>query len=180
MLLVGQTLGQVAKIVTGFTVAHSLTLILAALGVVSRPDRLVKSAIALSIALLAAENFVITASGSHRRWLGPLDRVVSLVSSADKRWIVAFAFGLIHGFGFSGVLRDLGLPTEGLVSSRLSFNLGVAVGQLAVVALVFPLVLLLRRTRFYLPVIRTLSAAVLVMGLVWFGERLGGENFPKA
>lgn len=154
MILVGQTLGQVAKIVTGFTVAHSLTLVLAALGVVSLPGRLVESVIALSIAVVAAENFVVKAP--------------------DKRWIVAFVFGLVHGFGFSGVLRELGLPTEGLVSSLLAFNLGVEVGQLAVVAAIFPLVLWLRRTPWHMPVVRAASGAVLVMGLIWFGERLLG------
>ncbi len=154
LILVGQSLGQIAKIVTGFTVAHSLTLVLAALGVVSLPGRLVESVIALSIAVVAAENFVI--------------------KSPDKRWIIAFVFGLVHGFGFSGVLRELGLPTEGLVSSLLSFNLGVEAGQLAVVALIFPLVLALRKTRWHLPVVRTASAAVLVMGLIWFGERILG------
>ena len=154
MILVGQSMGQIAKIVTGFTVAHSLTLIMAALGVVSLPGRLVESVIALSIAVVAAENFVI--------------------KSPDKRWIIAFVFGLVHGFGFSGVLRELGLPTEGLVSSLLSFNLGVEAGQLVVVALIFPLVLALRKTSWHVPVVRTASAAVLVMGLIWFGERILG------
>lgn len=154
MILVGQSLGQIAKIVTGFTVAHSLTLVLAALGVVSLPGQLVESVIALSIAVVAAENFFI--------------------KSPDKRWIIAFVFGLVHGFGFSGVLRELGLPTEGLISSLLSFNVGVEVGQLAVVALIFPLVLALRKTRWHVPVVRTASAAVLVMGLIWFGERVLG------
>ncbi len=154
MILVGQTLGQVAKIVTGFTVAHSLTLVLAALGIVNLPGTLVESVIALSIAVVAAENF--------------------LGKPADKRWIIAFVFGLVHGFGFSGVLRELGLPTEGLVSSLLSFNLGVEVGQLAVVIAIFPLVLALRRTRWHLPVVRATSGALLVMGLLWFGERVLG------
>lgn len=154
MILVGRSLMDVAKIVTGFTVGHSLTLILAALGVVSMPDKLVESVIALSIAVVAAENL--------------------LLKNFDKRWVFAFAFGLVHGFGFSGVLRELGLPTEGLVSSLLSFNLGVEAGQLAVVALAFPLVIALRRTSWHLPVVRAASLGVLVMGLVWFGERLLG------
>lgn len=152
MILVGRSLGQVAKIVTAFTVAHSLTLVLAALGVVSLPGKLVESVIALSIAVVAAENV--------------------FVKDHDKRWLIAFIFGLVHGFGFSGVLRDLGLPTEGLVSSLLSFNLGVEVGQLAVLLVIFPLVLMLRRTRWHLPVVRAASGAVFVMGLLWFGERL--------
>jgi HupE / UreJ protein. len=154
MILVGRSLKDVAKIVTGFTVAHSLTLILAALGIVSMPDKVVESVIALSIAVVAAENLFL--------------------KQHDKRWIFAFAFGLVHGFGFSGVLRELGLPTEGLVSSLLSFNLGVEVGQLAVVAVTFPLVIALRRTSWHVPVVRGASVAVLVMGLVWFGERVLG------
>src|SRR5207244_11232784 len=103
------------KIITAFTLAHSVTLALAVLNVVVLPDRLVEAVIALSIAFVAAENLF-------------LNPVVS------RRWLVSFCFGLVHGFGFSSALRELGLPRQGLVLSLLGFNLGVEAGQALLVA----------------------------------------------
>ena len=102
------------KIVTAFTLAHSITLSLAALGVVSLPSRWVESAIALSVVLAALNNIWPVVYG--------------------KRWVIAFAFGLIHGFGFASVLADLGLPQESLLIALVAFNLGVELGQLVIVA----------------------------------------------
>ena len=104
---------DVAKVVTAFTLAHSITLTLAALSIVVLPSRLVESGIALSVVLAALNN---------------LFPVV-----ADGRWMAAFGFGLLHGFGFAGALHDLGLPTGSLALSLAGFNLGVEVGQLAIV-----------------------------------------------
>ena len=112
-------------IVTAFTVAHSITLITAALGLIRLPSRVVESCIALSIVYVAIENL--------------------RASEPRRRWLVAFAFGLVHGFGFASVLGDLGLPSRGLVLSLVAFNVGVEVGQLAVVCLAFPVLLLLAR-----------------------------------
>lgn len=120
---------EVLWVVTAFTVAHSITLTLAALEIVALPSRLVESAIALSVILAAANN------------LYPLVE--------HKRWLVAFAFGLIHGFGFATVLTELGLPRDALVLSLLGFNLGVELGQLAIVAGFLPLAYLLRNTALY-------------------------------
>jgi hypothetical protein len=120
-------LRSVAGIVTAFTVAHSLTLIAAGLGWVRLPPRVVEPAIALSIAYVAVENLVV-----------PRPR---------GRWLLTFGFGLVHGFGFASVLREIGLPPRGLVLSLVSFNLGVEIGQLAVVALVAPALHLLGRAR---------------------------------
>ena len=111
--------GTCFKIVTAFTVAHSITLTLAALGVVALPSRLVESAIAASVVLAALNN------------LWPLVQ--------GRRWVVAFGFGLIHGFGFASVLADLGLPSDALLLALVGFNLGVELGQLAIVALFLPL-----------------------------------------
>ncbi|HEV2039576.1 MAG TPA: HupE/UreJ family protein, partial [Casimicrobiaceae bacterium] len=117
---------EVAKVVTAFTLAHSITLSLAALGFVSLPSRWVESAIALSVVLAALNNlFPVVANG---------------------RWIAAFAFGLLHGFGFAGALKDLGLPTGSLALSLAGFNIGVELGQLAIVALFLPLAYVLRQT----------------------------------
>jgi hypothetical protein len=111
-------LRYILGVVTAFTVAHSLTLVSAGLGWVRLPASLVEPAIALSIAYVAVENLV--------------------VQQPRNRWLLTFGFGLVHGFGFASVLRDIGLPPRGLVLSLLSFNVGVELGQLAVVALVAP------------------------------------------
>lgn len=142
-------------IVTAFTAAHSLTLIVAALGVVRLPGRIVESAIALSIAWVAAENV--------------------LVREPRHRWLLALGFGLVHGFGFAGVLADVGLPPDGMVVSLLSFNAGVELGQATIVALVFPLLHHLARRgaqRWYRPaVLFGGSAVVFGFALLWFVER---------
>lgn len=151
ILLTGGRLRHLVKIVTAFTIAHSLTLILATLGVVALPGRLVEPVIALSILYVAVENFFITQS--HRRW------------------IVTFVFGLVHGFGFYGVLRDLQLPQQHLVLSLGAFNLGVEIGQVSIVLLCSPALVLLARQRWRLQVVYTLSLVIGGLGLYWFVER---------
>ncbi|MFT6591340.1 MAG: hypothetical protein ACI9I0_002704 [Rhodoferax sp.] len=143
---------EVLWVVTSFTAAHSITLSLAALGLISLPSRLVESAIALSVVLAAANN------------LWPV--------VANRRWLVAFAFGLIHGFGFASVLAELGLPANALILSLLGFNVGVELGQMAIVAVFLPLAYLLRNTRFYLRGV-FMAGSWLIMGvaLVWLIER---------
>ena len=143
---------DVLRIVTGFTVAHSITLSLAALGVLQVPSRLVESSIALSVVLAAANN------------------VYPLV--LGRRWLVAFFFGLIHGFGFASVLADLGLPRDALVLALVGFNLGVEVGQLAIVTAFLPLAYALRHTAFYRHVVLTGgSIAIILISGIWFIER---------
>jgi hypothetical protein len=150
-LIVVSRFRELVKIVTSFTVAHSITLILAALGVARLPSRLVECAIALTIVYVAAENL----------WR----------KNFAHRWVLTFAFGLVHGFGFAGVLAELGLPTVGRVRCLLAFNLGVEIGQLAIVALAFPFVMLLGKWRHGPRVIAALSVAVGLFGLGWFVER---------
>jgi hypothetical protein len=143
---------DVLKIVTAFTLAHSLTLSLAALGAVSLPSRLVESAIAASVVLAALNN------------LWPL----------VHRWraLVAFGFGLIHGFGFASVLADLGLPQGALVLSLVGFNVGVELGQLAIVLAFLPLAYALRHGRFYRRVVMAGgSALIALLAVVWLAER---------
>src|SRR6266576_1464903 len=143
---------DVAKIVTAFTLAHSITLSLAALGVVSLPSRWIESAIALSVVLAALNNlFPIVARG---------------------RWIAAFGFGLVHGFGFAGALQDLGLPSGSLAVSLAGFNLGVEIGQLAIVAIFLPIAFALRTTWTYRRVLMAGgSAAIATIAGVWLIER---------
>lgn len=144
---------EVLRIVTAFTFAHSLTLSLATLGIMQLPSRLVESAIASSVGLAGMAN------------LYP--------GIAQRRWVVAFAFGLIHGFGFASVLSDLGLPHGSLLVSLVSFNLGVEIGQLAVVVLFLPLAHAFRESSAYqFIVVRMGSLAVIVVALLWLAERV--------
>jgi hydrogenase/urease accessory protein HupE len=153
LLLLGGSFLALLKIITAFTVAHSITLAAAALELVVLPGRLVESAIALSIAYVAAENL----------WLR--DRAQS------KRWLVALIFGLVHGFGFSAVLKELALPRAGLLWSLLSFNLGVEAGQALVVAAAMPILLHLRTLSWRSRAVGTVSAGVLAVGVALFVER---------
>ena len=143
---------DVFQIVTAFTIAHSITLSLAALGVITLPTRLTESAIALSVILAALNNIY------------PLFQ--------RRRWMVAFAFGLIHGFGFASVLADLGLPRDALLLALVGFNLGVEAGQLVIVSVFLPSAYWLRRTAFYQRAV-FLGGSVLICALaaVWFAER---------
>jgi hypothetical protein len=144
---------NVVSIVTAFTVAHSLTLSLATLSIVQLPSRFVESTIAASVMLAGIGN------------LYP--------KMMSRRWMVAFGFGLIHGFGFAAVLTDLGLPQDALLLSLVSFNVGVELGQLALVAVFLPLAYLIRRSWSYSRLILTGgSLAVTAIALVWFTERV--------
>jgi hypothetical protein len=144
---------DVFKIVTSFTVAHSITLSLATLGVVSIPSRVAESAIAASVVLAALNN------------------VFPLVQG--RRWMVAFAFGLIHGFGFASVLKDLGLPQGTLLLALVGFNLGVEAGQLAIVSVFLPVAYGLRQRWVYRRLIFIGGSwlIVLVAG-TWLVERV--------
>jgi hypothetical protein len=150
-----QALVNVVKIVTAFTLAHSVTLSLAALGVVNLPSWLVEPAIAASIIVAAANNA----------------RPVVV----ERGWVIAFGFGLIHGFGFATVLEDLHLPRVSLVRALVGFNLGVELGQLVVVGAFLPVAYVMRGAGFYRgPVLRWGSAVAAVLAGWWMVERLGG------
>ncbi|MBI1942308.1 MAG: HupE/UreJ family protein [Betaproteobacteria bacterium] len=143
---------DVFKVVTSFTVAHSVTLSLAALAVVSLPSRLVESTIALSVLLAALNNLMPVVS--------------------ERRWAVAFAFGLIHGFGFASVLTDLGLPQGALLLALVGFNLGVETGQLAIVCAFLPVAYALRGTWLYARlVLGGGSALIALLAALWLAER---------
>ena len=142
--------------VTSFTVAHSITLSLAALGLLSVPARLVESAIAASVVFAALNN------------IRPM--------VTRRLWLIAFGFGLVHGLGFASVLADLALPRHALLLALLGFNLGVEVGQLVLVGLFFGLVWALRRLDVTWPQWATpLPASIIaIIAGVWFIERAFG------
>lgn len=148
---------DVLKVVTAFTLAHSLTLTLAVNGWVSLPSRIVESGIALTVLLGALNNLFPVVLG--------------------RRWVVAFAFGLIHGMGFASVLADLGLRSWNLVRALVGFNVGVEIGQLAIVVLFVPLAYGLRQTRFYRHAFMPVGAtAISLMALYWLGLRITGVS----
>ncbi len=150
-------LWSILKVVTAFTLAHSVTLSLAAFDLVRLPTRLTESVIAASIIV------------------GALNNVFPIVT--ESRWRIAFAFGLLHGFGFATVLSEMGLPQGARLLSLVAFNLGVEAGQLAVVLAVMPLAYLLRATRFYQRGLMPWgSTAIAGLALFWFIQRLGGLN----
>lgn len=146
-------LGDVLRIVTAFTVAHSITLAVAAVGWVSLPARFVESAIALSVVLAALNN------------LWPVVR--------SERWLAAFGLGLLHGFGFAAALADIGLSPATFARTVFGFNLGVELGQLGVVLLLLPLLHRLRRSTGYQAWgLRAGSACVVAIACVWLVERV--------
>ncbi len=151
---------NVVKIVTAFTVAHSVTLSLSALGIVHLPGRLVEVVIAASIAFAAADI------------LFPVFR--------GRIWLVVFGFGLFHGFGFAGALEEMGVLREHIGLSLFAFNLGVEIGQVVIVTLLFPLLFALRR----LPIYRQLAlpvaaAAMILVSMGWVVERAFDVRLPR-
>jgi hypothetical protein len=158
LMAVGGRLRSLIAVVTAFTIGHSLSLALATLGVWSPGAAIVEPAIALSIAYVGVENLV--------------------VPDATGRWRITLPFGFVHGFGFAGVLAEIGLPGDAVAPALLLFNLGVEAGQLVVVALVLPLLMWLARQSLYqrLSGVKWISAAIVAAGAYWFVERvfLGG------
>jgi hypothetical protein len=147
---------EVVKVVTLFTVAHSITLSLAALGILSLPARLVESAIAASVVFAALNN------------IRPM--------VTRRLWLIAFGFGLVHGLGFASILADLALPRQTLLLALLGFNLGVEVGQLVLVGLFFGLVWALRRLDVTWPpwAAPVPASLIAIVAGVWFIERAFG------
>jgi hydrogenase/urease accessory protein HupE len=155
LLLLGGSVRQLLLVVTSFTVAHSITLSLAALNIVTPPARLIEPAIALSIVYVGADNILAKGGRDVRTW-------------------IAFTFGFIHGFGFANVLREMDLPTRALGWSLFSFNVGVEIGQLFVVVIVATALAALRSRSEW--AVRHLAFAgsivVIVAGAFWFVQRV--------
>jgi hypothetical protein len=156
LLLVGGSISAMLGVITAFTVAHSFTLALAALGLVAPPSAIVEAAIAASILYVGLENLVVERPRHRAR--------------------LTFAFGLVHGFGFAGALAEAGLRDH-VVPTLLGFNLGVEAGQLAVAAVVLPLLVLARRrasTPAWGRAVRVASVGICLAGAGWLVERTLG------
>jgi len=155
LVLVGGRWRSILWVVTAFTLAHSITLGLAVLGVWAPRPSIVEPLIALSIAYVGVENF--------------------FVKDAEKRWRITFPFGLVHGFGFAGALQEVALPRADVPAALFFFNAGVELGQLAVLAPILPLLLWLRkRPWFDRYAVKGVSALIVAAGLVWFFSRVFG------
>jgi len=141
----------ILKVITFFTIAHTITLSLASLNLINLPSRIVESVIALSIGLAAYHN------------IRPIFR--------GRDWVIAFVFGLFHGFGFATVLSELGFNGEFLTLSLLGFNVGVEIGQVAIIALIFPLLYFIRNLKLYPIFLTILSVLLIFISLYWFVER---------
>ena len=148
----------ILKIVTFFTIAHTVTLSLASLQIVVLPSRLVESIIAFSIGLAAFHNIKPIFKG--------------------RDWVIAFVFGLFHGFGFATVLGELGFNGENLTLSLLGFNIGVEIGQVVIIVLMFPFLFLIRRLRLYPWFMVIMSVLLIIVSMYWLIERLFDVDFP--
>ncbi len=156
LLLLGGTLKQLLLVVTAFTIAHSITLSLAVLGMVIPPANAIEPAIALSIVYVGADNLLVSAGGR------------------DTRAWIAFAFGLIHGFGFANVLRDMDLPSRALGWTLFAFNVGVEIGQLVFVVLIASLFVWIRSRNEAAGRRLAFAGSIIVMlaGVFWFVQRV--------
>ncbi|MDP2340700.1 MAG: HupE/UreJ family protein [Deltaproteobacteria bacterium] len=155
VLLRAGTLRSLVAVITAFTLAHSVTLGLAATGIVVPPSSLIEPAIALSIVFVGVESFTAT--------------------DIARRWRITLPFGLVHGFGFAGALAEIGLPQDAVVPALAVFNIGVELGQLAVVLALYPLFVFLRKhlsPAHAQHLVKALSGVVVVLGLYWFIDRV--------
>ena len=151
LIVIGLSIREVLKIITAFTVAHSITLLLAALHIVSLSSRIVESVIAFSICYVALENL--------------------LKKKVNYRWLVTFGFGLVHGFGFASVLQELIVGKANLLVSVVSFNLGVELGQLMIFLVMLPVLHLLKNKLEFRIVTVGTSLAIFLLGFTWLIER---------
>lgn len=151
-ILLSASLMTTARIITSFTIAHSITLVSAFIGLVSLPSGIVEPLIALTVAYVAFENL--------------------FVSNLRRRWIVTFFFGLIHGFGFVGALKQITVSKAELITSLVSFNIGIEAGQLLIIAAIYPLFRYVGRRAWGLRFQRVTSLLIGVAGSLWFITRV--------
>ncbi|MET3193241.1 HupE/UreJ family protein [Bacillus sp. OAE603] len=152
LLLSRQSIKQFIGTITAFTIAHSITLTLAVLGIVDLPSKFVESVIALSICYVAIENI--------------------FKEKINYRWAITFIFGLIHGMGFASILKEMELPKSNLAAALLNFNLGIEFIQLCIALLIVPILLKLQALSKYQKYVKIGSVFILTLGLIWLVQRL--------
>lgn len=163
LLLVFTNLKHILKLVTAFTLAHTVTFLLAGFGLLVLPPRVVEPLIALSIAYVA----VTTVFFPKMKWLGDPKSKVGAV----------FFFGLFHGLGFAGLLADFRIPEGNFLASLISFNVGIEVGQILILGLLVPYILLLRHKAWYPTLIKVVAIAITQLAALWAFERVFGLSF---
>jgi hydrogenase/urease accessory protein HupE len=153
LIVITRSFKKAVKIVTAFTVAHSITLFLVAMELVPVYPKWIEAGIAMTICYVAVENF--------------------FAPNAKWRWGLTFVFGFIHGFGFAASIADIGFDKKNLVASLLSFNVGIELGQFAIMGCIFPVLLKMRtNTRYYSVLLKGVSACIFLIGAYWFIERM--------
>lgn len=152
LIVIGLSFREVLKIITAFTIAHSITLLLAALQILSLNSKFVESVIALSICYIAVENL--------------------FRKEVKYRWLITFCFGLVHGFGFASALQELIVGKSNLILSVVSFNFGVETGQLMIFVILLPVLHMLKQTLQFRKVTAGVSVAIFIFGFTWLIERL--------
>jgi len=157
-LLVFVSLKEVLKYTSTFTIAHSITLILAVTGLLTLNPRLVEPVIAFSIAVVA----ITTVFLPKKSFLG----------SPRAKLLIIFAFGLFHGLGFAGLLREIQVPSDKFLSSLVSFNIGIEIGQLVIVATVLPFIYLLRNKSWYPKLIKVTALVIAGIAIFWMFQRI--------
>lgn len=152
LLLSRQSLKQFIGTITAFTLAHSITLTLAVLGIVDLPSKFVESVIALSICYVALENI--------------------LKEKINYRWVITFIFGLIHGMGFATILKEMELPKSNLAVALVNFNLGIEFIQLCIAIIIVPILLRLQVLSKYRKYVKIGSVFIFILGLIWLVQRI--------
>lgn len=160
-ILIIRSFKNIALLVTSFTLAHSLTLILAGLGLITLTSRIVEPVIALSIVAMALRNIWIL------KYKGESFQL-------KERWLIVFGFGLIHGLGFAGALAKIGIPQQHFIPALVTFNVGVETGQFMILAVVLPYLVLMRQWRWRLYALYGISVVIAAIALFWFVERIIG------
>lgn len=152
LLIARQSFKQFAKVITAFTIAHSLTLTLTVFGVIAVPSSIVEPAIAISICYVAIENI--------------------FRKTISYRWVLTFLFGLIHGMGFADILKEMNIPKSELAIDLTSFNIGIEIIQLLIVAILLPLLTYLHRSKYSRKAVITVSTAAFILGGIWLIQRI--------
>lgn len=152
LIIARQTFKQYATVITAFTIAHCLTLSLTVLNIIDVPPSFVEPAIALSICYVAIENI--------------------FKKDIKKRWMITFVFGLIHGMGFADLLKGMDIPKSQLALDIFSFNLGIEVIQLAILAILLPILFFIQKWKHSVKIVNLSSALAFVLGALWLTERL--------
>ena len=158
LLLVFVSVGEIFRLVTTFTIAHSLTLILAGTGTLLISSAIVEPIIALSIAVVA----ILTTFFGHVRFMAHHFAKTALV----------FFFGLFHGLGFAGLLTEISIPKEMFFSTLFSFNIGIEIGQLIIIAVALPIVLYFKKKAWYPTAVKVVAIIISIIAILWFIERV--------